>query len=143
MDGPLDPDETVNLLSGSGCHQCDTHQYHLCRKALTFDELMTARGLVIPQGALSRSRNHSAIFYHYASLPEAEGDGVQFIPGDAANWALRKTRSAESVLCKRPKIIIQDSMDRTKEIHSSHDENDGMKEKLTNRFYEYDITTSL
>ena len=54
VDGPLDPDETVNLLSGSGCHQCDTHQYHLCRKAMTFDELMTARGLVIPQGALSR-----------------------------------------------------------------------------------------
>ena len=91
---------------------------------MTFDELMAARG-VVP--GLVRSRNNSAIFIHYASLPDDGGDESVAMGGGSAHAQsnLRKTKSAESVLCmKRPRIVLQDSMERTKEVLESGDEDE-------------------
>ena len=99
---------------------------------MTFDELLAARGIILPQrnASLRRRLLHpasgiplgsSSYVLHYDSLPDDDrGDGAFIdVNGDSeAQMRLRKTKSAESVLCqqwRRPRIVVQNSQDKSGE----------------------------
>ena len=108
-------------------------QFHLCRKAMTLDELMLSAGIV-PRSRRPPHRNHSAVFFHWDSLPAdgrpasggaiplgaRDGDdygfgGVVVGGGGGPNGVvsgLRTTRSAESALLRqRPQIVVDGAWD--------------------------------
>ena len=94
---------------------------HLCRKAITFDELLAARGLTGAPDSIRRrlypgpALGASTFVLHYDSLPDDDFAGLE---ESLAQAQLRKTKSAESVLCqqlRRPRIVVQNSHDESGE----------------------------
>lgn len=99
----VDVDDVASLIP-PGCHQCETRQFHVCHRAKTFDGIMASN----PEYWLHR-RNNSTLGIN-CDIYYNDPNGFGLI--GAGDLNLRKTKSAESVLCHPyPRIIVNESFD--------------------------------
>ncbi|XP_059084627.1 uncharacterized protein LOC131881701 isoform X2 [Tigriopus californicus] len=99
----VDVDDVASLIP-PGCHQCETRQFHVCHRAKTFDGIMATN----PEYWLHR-RNNSTLGIN-CDIYYNDPNGFGLI--GAGDLNLRKTKSAESVLCHPyPRIIVNESFD--------------------------------